>query len=220
MLRILSSMEPLTEFAPSWHIPMWSAIYPNQQNIDIMRVWIQDNEQRLIDKYSNIDVRNDGGTGLGLNSLTAQYNKFNLFQETCGIKEFEDFLKFIRVQYISFMKELNCPSRSCYLYSWANVMRPGQSVDKHNHGATHYAYLSGNMHFDNYETITRYYNPYGDVHYDFENVKGGLTFFPSYLMHGTNDHLEKKNRVSMAFDLLDKSYMYDHDTNCIDFDNA
>lgn len=220
MLQVLSSMDPLTEFAPVWHIPMWTAVYPNQQNIDIMRHWLEENESRLIQKYKNYDVRNDGGTGLGLDSLTAQYNKFNLFQETTGIPEFEDLLKFIKIEYSNFMKEINCSHRSCYLYSWANVMRTGQTVDKHHHGATHYAYLSGNMHFDNYETITRYYNPYGDVHYDFDNVKGGMTFFPSYLLHGTTQHLETKNRVSMAFDLLDKSYMKDQDPNCLDFDDA
>lgn len=220
MLRVLSSMDPLTEFAPVWHIPMWSAVYPNQKNLDVMRIWLEENESRLIEKYKNFDVRNDGGTGLGLDSLTAQYNKFNLFQETAGIEAFDDLLKFIKLEYNKFMEEMKCNQRHCYLYSWANVMRTGQSVDKHHHGATHYAYLSGNMHFDNYETVTRYYNPYGDVYYDFANLKGGMTFFPSYLLHGTTEHLETKNRVSMAFDLLDKSYMKDQDSNCLDFDNV
>lgn len=220
MLRVLSSLDPLTEFAPVWHIPVWSAVYPDHQNIDIMKLWIEENEQRLIDKYSTVDIRNDGGTGLGLDSLTAQYNKFNLFQETVGIPAFEDLLLFIKSEYSKFMTEVNCQPRNCYLYSWANVMRTGQTVDSHNHGATHYAYLSGNMHFDDYKTITRYHNPYGDVHYDFVNVKGGMTFFPSYLMHGTTQHLEDRNRVSMAFDLLDKSHLKGQDANCIDFDNV
>jgi len=215
MLNLIQSMEPLTEVAPVWNIPVWTAVYPNTKNLDKMRIWIIENEPRLIEKYKTYDVRNDGGTGLGLESLTAQYNKFNLFSETQDVEEFQDLLQFIRSEYVKFMEEMKFAVRDCLLYSWANVMRSGQSVDRHNHGATHYAYLSGNMHFDNYETTTTYYNPYGEVHYDFANVKGGLTFFPSYLPHGTNKHMEEQNRVSMAFDLLDKNHMRGNDTNCI-----
>jgi len=217
MLHIIQSMDPLTEFAPTWNIPMWTAVYPNEQNIDIMRKWIIENESRLIDKYKNQDVRNDGGTGLGLESLTAQYNKFNLFSETQEVDAFQDLLKFIRAEYAKFMSEMKYQTRDCLLFSWANVMRPSQTVDRHNHGASHYAYLSGNMHFDKYETVTSYYNPYGEVQYDFENVKGGITFFPSYLLHGTSKHLQESLRVSMAFDLLDISYGQHADNNSIKF---
>jgi len=217
MLNIISSMEPLTEFSPTWHIPMWSARYDNIENINIMRDWIVSNEPRLIEKYSAYNIRNDGGTGLGLNSLTAQYNKFNLFYETADIPAFQDLLNFILVEYKKFMVAIEAPDRSCLMYSWANVMRTGQKVDAHNHGASHYAYISGNMHFDNYETITRYFNPYGEIQYDYQNQKGGITFFPSYLMHGTTEYLEEGNRVSMAFDLLDKMHVSQADTNSIDF---
>lgn len=220
MLRIIQSMDPLTEFAPTWNIPIWTAVYPNSANIDTMRDWIIDNEERLIEKYKTHDVRNDGGTGLGLESLTAQYNKFNLFSETQEVEAFQDLLYFIRTQYTEFMGELRYKVRDCLMFSWANVMRTGQTVGRHNHGASHYAYLSGNMHFDKYETTTSYYNPYGEVQYDFDNVKGGLTFFPSYLLHGTNQHLEETVRVSMAFDLLDKGYQQFADPNSIEFNNG
>lgn len=218
MLQILRSMSPLTEFAPTWQIPMWTAVYPNTQNIDYMRDWIIDNEQAIKEKYADQVSRNDGGTGLGLDSLTAQYNKFNLFTETSNIEAFQDLRKFIAHEYRSFMKELGATVRDCYLYSWANVMTTGQTVGRHHHGASHYAYLSGNMHFDNYQTLTTYYNPYGEVHYDYVNKKGGMTFFPSYLLHETNQHLENFKRVSMAFDLFDKDHLQDHDPNRIDLD--
>lgn len=211
-------MNPLTEFAPTWSIPVWNAVYTNSKNLDYMRDWIIDNEQRIIEKYSKLESRNDGGTGLGLDSLTAQYNKFNLFTETTGIAEFEDLLNFIKTEYKKFTAELNVEYRKCVLYSWANVMNTGQAVGRHHHGATHYAYLSGNMHFDDYKTLTRYFNPYGEVHYDVVNKKGGMTIFPSYLLHETTKHLEDIKRVSMAFDLYDKNHLQNHDTNRINLD--
>jgi hypothetical protein len=40
----------------------------------------------------------------------------------------------------------------------------------------------------------------------FENVKGGLTFFPSYVLHSVPKHEENNKRVSIAFDLFDSSF--------------
>jgi hypothetical protein len=216
MLQVQRSMEPLTEFAPVWHIPFWMTIYPHTENIDIMKDWILSNEHRIIDQYAS-NSRNDGGTGLGLKSLTAQYNTFNLFKETNGIEAFDHFNNFLRVEYEKFMTECNFKIRQCTMYAWANVIRTGQTIKKHHHGGSHYAYLSGNMHFDKYETVTRYYNPYAELHYTCVNVKGGVTFFPSYIFHETTEHNEDSNRVSMAFDLYDVAHTDGHDKNTVIF---
>lgn len=216
MLQLQRSIEPLTEFAPTWNIPFWISVYPNVNNINFMRDWILDNESRIIEECS-CKSRNDGGTGLGLNSLTAQYNTFNLFKETNHLEAFVDFHKFLQVEYEKFMKECNFIIRKCSMYAWANIIRPGQTIKKHHHGGTHYAYLSGNMHFDNYKTVTRYYNPYAELYYDSVNQKGGITFFPSYIFHETTEHKETSNRVSMAFDLYDVAHVVAHDTNTVDF---
>lgn len=216
MLQVQRSMAPLTEFAPTWQIPFWITRYTNMDNLDYMRDWIIDNEARIIDQYA-YKSRNDGGTGLGLNSLTAQYNTFNLFRETAGIEPFEDFFKFLRLEYEKYMTEYKAKIRNCSMYAWANVIRPGQQIKKHHHGASHYAYLSGNMHFGDYETITRYFNPYAEMYYDCTNQKGGVTFFPSYIFHETSQHNEEIKRVSMAFDLYDKAHVDGHDDNQVDF---
>jgi len=216
MLQVQRSMEPLTEFAPTWNIPFWMTIYPHTDNIDIMKEWIMSNEDRIIDQYAH-KSRNDGGTGLGLQSLTAQYNTFNLFKETKGIEAFDHFYKFLRVEYEKFMKECDFKIRNCTMYAWANVIRTGQTIKKHHHGGSHYAYLSGNMHFDNYETITRYHNPYAEVYYNCTNRKGGVTFFPSYIFHETTQHEEDGKRVSMAFDLYDIGHTDGHDDNTVIF---
>ncbi len=216
MLEVHQSMRPETEFTPSWRIPFWRAVYPNEENIDFMKNWIIDNEDRLISQYSS-QSRNDGGTGLGTNSLTAQYNSFNFFKETEGLPAFDDFYKFLKSQYRLFMKEYQTVTRDCVIYAWANVLRTGQSVAKHYHGASHYSYLSGNMHFDNYDTVTRYYNPFNEQHYDCLNQKGGVTFFPSYIFHEASEFTQEGKRVSMAFDLFDVAHIHLLDGNYIYF---
>ena len=98
MLQVERSMAPLTEFSPRWRIPFWISRYDYTDNIDYMRDWIIDNEERIIDQYA-YKSRNDGGTGLGTRSLTAQYNTFNLFKETKDIEPFQHFFKFLRAEY-------------------------------------------------------------------------------------------------------------------------
>ena len=216
MLHIEHSLHPLTEFAPVRTIPFWIAQYPDENDLDVMRNWILNNEQRLIAQYSDYS-RSDGGTGLGKYSLTAQYNSFNLFSETKDIAEFQNLLKFLRQEYKNFMNAYGTAIRECSMYSWANVVRTGQSIDIHNHGATHYAYLSGNMHFDNYNTTTDYFNPFDTISYTRPNIKGVLTLFPSYLFHSASVHTEPFDRVSMAFDLYDKQHISGYESNKIDF---
>ena len=218
MLKLQRSMAPLTEFSPTWSIPFWYTTYDNLEEIDIMRQWIIDNEQVIIEKYADEPRRGgDGGTGLGMESLTAQYSKFNLFEESKDVPEFQNLLKFMREEYSKFMTELGTLDRSCSIYSWANVVRPGQDIKRHNHGGYHFSYLSGNMHFDNYKTTTTYYNPFDIVQYDMENVKGGMTFFPSYMFHSVNKHEEDGKRISMAFDIFDTAHLKGADFNSIEF---
>lgn len=217
MLIVEKSIHPLTEFTPTWQLPFWVSVYPDEGEIDTMRSWIIDNEQRLVEQHS-VNSKDDGGTGLGKQSLTAQYNSFNLFSETKDIKEFQNLFSFIKSEYCKFMSEYRTLTRNCVMYSWANVIRPGQSIKKHNHGSHHYAYLSGNMHFENYETKTRYYNPINEQYYDFINIKGGLTFFPSYLNHSASEYQADNLRVSMAFDLFDAGHVEStYESNGVEF---
>ena len=217
MLKVQRSIAPLTEFSPTWNIPFWYTKYDASDEIDIMRQWIIDNEQVIIEKYAKEPLRDDGGTGLGMNSLTAQYSKFNLFKESKDVPEFQNLFKFMREEYSKFMAELSTMERDCSIKSWANVVRPGQDIKRHNHGGYHFSYLSGNMHFDNYKTITTYYNPFDAIQYKTENIKGGLTFFPSYLFHSVNNHEENSKRVSMAFDIFDTAHLKGADFNSIEF---
>ena len=153
MLEIHKSMHPLTEFAPTWKIPLWFDTYPDIEKLDIMRKWILDNEKKIIEehKYKSED---DGGTGLGQDSLTAQYKDFNLFKLTQDVQAFQNLFHWLQDSYKNFMHEHKSQPRKCIMFCWANVLRKGQSISIHNHGAKHFSYLSGNLHFEKYDTKT------------------------------------------------------------------
>lgn len=214
MLNVQKSYPPLTEFSPHWEIPFYIKKYDNHENIDKIKSWIIQNEKRIIEKYKTLS-RGDGGTGLSEQSLTAQYNSFNLFLETEGLPEFEDLLNFIKTSYRSFMEEYHSEIRECYLWCWANVLRKGEKIALHNHSSTEYSYISGNIHLDDYSTETKYFHPIERYTYNFPNVKGKLTMFPSYLYHETDEHLDDQPRVSIAFDLLDIRHSENHEKNRI-----
>lgn len=200
---------PLTEFAPTYKFYGWGFHYENQKNCDIMRNWILNNKQRIIDEYpaDKLSEISDGGTGLGSATTTARYQYYNLFHETRNIKAFIDFRKRLYVEYCAFMDQLKYIRKECNVHSWMNVMDVGQDIKVHNHGTKPWHYLSGNVHLDNYETHTYYLRPIDKGLFKFNNVKGGTMFFPSQMYHGASkfNSLEGK-RVSMAFDLYPKKY--------------
>lgn len=208
MLQVWKSIHPLNEYAPTWEIPFWNNVYPHPEKIDVMRQWVLDNEQIIINKYQQQSKGSgDGGTGLGETSLTAQYSSYNLFQITQSVPEFMELLNWIKEQYIMMMAANSTTRRNFYIFGWANVVRKGQPITKHGHGAQNFSYLSGNMHFDKYDTQTVYYAPPDEnVKVGMENVKGGLTLFPSYVLHSVPEHQEDSKRVSIAFDIYDTMY--------------
>ena len=217
MLEIHKSMHPLTEFAPTWKIPLWFDTYPDIEKLDIMRKWILDNEKKIIEehKYKSED---DGGTGLGQDSLTAQYKDFNLFKLTQDVQAFQNLFHWLQDSYKNFMHEHKSQPRKCIMFCWANVLRKGQSISIHNHGAKHFSYLSGNLHFEKYDTKTMYHNPVDPYNvYKIENTHGDLTLFQSYIYHQAEEHKEDKTRVSMAFDLFDTNFYEGDRSNGIEF---
>jgi len=58
------------------------------------------------------------------------------------------------------------------------------------------------MHLENYKTSTLYYCPFNEKNVkSYNNIKGGLTIFPSFVKHSVPKHTEQNVRVSLAFDL-------------------
>ncbi len=217
MLQIHKSMHPMTEFAPVWNFPLWFDQFGNKEELGTMRQWIIDNEKSIIDSNKH-KSKDDGGTGLGKDSLTAQYNSFNLFKVTEEVNVFKNMFNWLQESYKNFMNEYKTQPRKCIMFCWANVVRQGQPITIHNHGAKHFSYLSGNLHFEDYATQTVYHNPVNPrMVYETKNIAGGLTLFPSYIFHQADQHKVDSVRVSMAFDLFDTNFYEGDRTNAVEF---
>ena len=194
----LKSLHPYTEFSPSWDIPIYHNYLQDEDTIDTVRNWLIENEQRFLD----LPVHNDGGTGLGEDSVTSRFSTYHLFDYIDELPELKTLLDFFRFSYVDFMDKETTIPRELDFMCWFNILRPGQKINVHKHGSGPDVYLSGNMHLDNYSTETFYMAPIDNenVHIA-NNLKGGLTLFPSYVEHGTTDFGDEGLRLSIAFDL-------------------
>ena len=103
------------------------------------------------------------------------------------------------------------------IISWFNIIKKGQEIKEHSHGAGETGYLSGNMHLDDYPSTTQYRER--EMRVNIPNEIGGLTFFPSYVNHSVAEWVEDSPRVSLAFDLyLDMPpYYFMEDMNSVQF---
>ena len=195
----IKSQHPKTEYTPSWNFPIGVAGWNDYKKVDIIRNWLINKEQWFIENYP---VRHDGKTGLGNDSVTARHGTYNLFHFTNELPELKDWLKFAQSAYLDFVSQDLSSVQDLYIFSWYNIARNGDSIGEHAHGADSSSYLSGNMHFDDYDTVNSYMSPFdARSQLAFKNFKGGLTYFPSCLPHNSDVYTGNSPRVSIAFDL-------------------
>lgn len=198
IIKIKSPL-PITEYAAHWDISLGRAVWNEPEKVDKIRNWLLDNEKAIIEKYTPF---NDGGTGLGYDSVTSRFGRYNVFDFVDECPELKDLLTFFRKSWIEFVTKDHTSHLELYFVCWFNVIRDGQAIREHAHGCEPDGYLSGNMHLDNYNTFTYYrtpYNPFTNI--PFPNVKGGFTMFPGYVPHKTDEYHGTEPRVSIAFDL-------------------
>lgn len=195
------SMKPLTKYAPSWDFSIGLTQWKDSHDqINIIKQWLLNNEKRIIDSYK---VNFDGGTGLGDDSVTSRFGRYNLFQFVDELPELKSLLNFFRFSYLDFIKRDNTEMKDTSIVCWFNVVRDQQKIEKHHHGAGHDIYLSGNFMCDNYPTQTVYECPFDvNVQLPVTNQKGTLSIFPTCLPHYTTKYeSDKEERVSIAFDI-------------------
>jgi hypothetical protein len=199
MINRIRSLYPTTEFTPSWNFPIYTDQWLEVEKIDKIRSWLLDREEEFI---ATFPYHHDGGAALGKDSVTSRHGLYSLFWFEKDIPEIMDLLKFIRESYVKFITEENAIPRDSYIVSWFNVARKDQDIKQHAHGADHESYLSGNIHLDTYDTYNTFISPYDDRSaFIRDNVKGGISIFPSCVPHYSSVYEGEEPRVSIAFDL-------------------
>ncbi len=198
-IRKIRNPLPGTHYAPYWDFSVGQARWEEFEKIDKIRNWLIDNEQRILKEYP---VMHDGNTGLGNESVTSRFGQYNLFDFAKDLPELNDLKKFLQFSYLDFVTLDHTPITDLHIVCWFNILTTGQEIKEHLHNSNFDCYLSGNMHLDDYNTLTKYKVPYEiGTSYDVINAKGGFTLFPSCLMHWSDKHLEEQKRVSIALDL-------------------
>lgn len=201
----MKSLLPMTDYAPSWNFTLGITKWNDSEKLKNLRSFLLKKETEIINSHT---VNNDGGTGLGTDSVTSRFGNYNLFDFTNESAELQDFLTFLRTSYLEFVEEDRTPIKNLNIVCWYNVIRNEQKITIHNHNSANYAYLSGNMHLGDYDTQTTYRNPYDPSDQRvFPNVEGGLTIFPSALPHFANKYTGNDVRISIAFDLHIETYV-------------
>ena len=159
---------------------------------------ILDKEQSIISEFKSLGSA--AGTDLPIDSLTAKYRFYNIFAWRDPISM--SFTNFVVTQYKQFLDHFELATPQTWARCWANVLRPGESIARHNHGCDSYSYLSGHFVLAAENTATYYENPMDLTVHQEPNTPGSLTLFPSYIRHWTDTNTSLKPRITLAFDLF------------------
>ena len=201
----LHSYPPLSPYAPKYKFNLSRSIWDDNKKIDKLKKFLLKKEKEIL----KLPYNNDGDTGLGEGSVTTRYARYNLFDFTDECPELQDLWRFIQEHWYERIAREETHAYKTKIVCWFNVMRQGEKMEAHRHASRFSAYLSGNLHLDNYHTFTTYRHM--DNMIDIHNIKGALIMFPSQLIHEVDTYHDQAPRVSIAFDL--------HLTNLNDIEN-
>jgi len=197
------SDSPLTPYAPTWDLKIGYSSVPLR--IDRLVTTCLEKEKEILKLPPAINFNNkptDGGTGLGFNSTTSRFARFNVFDwdtiETNLLK------KYVRENIEQYNKD-NGNETPQYLWvrCWVNIMRFGQKIRKHTHSNDSDCYLSSHFTLQCNNTSTCYVIPINEYSIiNEENKVGQISIFPSYIPHYTTRHLSIKPRITIAMDIF------------------
>ena len=196
-LLTFQTKPPKSIFAPVGKYYIFEDNISNVLNFNTIKNTILKKEKEIIKKYPFVD---DGNTGLG-DSLTSRFPHFNLLEWP----EMVDIKNSIRKTHNKFLKLIN-EDYNIELFSqcWANVMRKGDVIKKHSHYNSNYTYLGGHICIQSNNTSTHYVDPYTKEIFSSKNEFGKITLFPNWIEHYTDEVVDNKLRIPIAFDLINE----------------
>ena len=192
---------PLTPFSPNYNYFVFENDISNKVDINEILNYMFDREKELLKDDKNID-KNDGEKKF----MTIRYKFFN--EKIFKMKYMINLINVLKENIYDYSKILHEKiPENLWIQMWCNILRKEQSIDIHQHDASEYSYLSGNLCLQSNNTKTHYINPQNyfkkfNPEYSSENKKGGLTIFPSTIPHCTDSVKDDDIRVSIAFDVM------------------
>lgn len=191
-------------FAPVWDYPISEDMITTIDFKTLATLILKKEKELLCNK--NVEIKSDGYTGLGKNSLTARYKYYNLLDIVHP--EIQKLKKAILTAHQTFLTALKIPLYpQLYIQCWANVMRKGEQIKAHIHRVDPHAYLGGHIVVQAQGTQTHYINPVNQINepalYSSKNTIGKISLFPNCIPHYTDVQRSPIwTRITIAFDLL------------------
>jgi hypothetical protein len=152
----------------------------------------------------------DGGTGLGLNSITSRFMSYNPLTWTHS-EDIMNLREKIYTLYLEFHKTLKIDRQPMFVQCWANIVRPGQEIKLHLHDISEYSYLSGNILLQGSPSEILYHNPQNALvrpePHRIQQEPGQITLFQSCIPHQVPEYTGEDIRVSLSFDFLIREYV-------------
>jgi hypothetical protein len=195
-------------FAPEWDYYLFES-KTNKVNFNNLSKYILNKEPEILSLPYTVKngQLSDGYTGLGKNSTTIRYNKYNIFKwKNKNILILKNIIIDLHNEIINYFKQP--PASELYIQSWVNIMRKGDQIQPHIHGVKPDTYLGGHICVKCKNTSTHYINPINQINepeiYSSVNQIGKITLFQNNIPHYTDIHNSNDERITIAFDLAIK----------------
>ena len=166
--------------------------------------------------------------GMSPTWLTGRFWHYNLLDY--DHKELVYLKTFIAEQYTLYMQQLGQLVEPAYIRVWANLLRFKQEITWHNHfdsvtkldtTTAVFPHVSGNICIKTHDTKTWFRSPFiGGAGADgfgkgvsrfkedvigIDNVVGECLFFPSWMIHRTDENETIEPRITISFDIIPES---------------
>ena len=198
-------------FAPEWDYYLFESKIDKIDFNNLSNFLLNKKEEILNLPYTFKNNKiTDGYTGLGKNSTTIRFNRYNVFNwKNENILLLKETIINFHNKIIDYFK---LPSvNKLYIQSWVNIMKKGEKIQPHIHGVTPDTYLGGHVCIQCDNTSTYYINPINQINepeiFSSKNEIGKITLFQNNIPHFTDLHNSDDERITIAFDLsLKKLY--------------
>jgi hypothetical protein len=197
-------------FAPEWNYFIAEDFIKNINFNDLSK-FLLSKKNKILTLPNTIKKNkiSDGYTGLGENSTTSRYDKYNvLLWKNKNINKLKKNILNFHKKFLKFFK-LELP-KELYIQCWVNIMKKGEKINPHLHSVNPDCYLGGHICIKVNNTSTYYINPINQINepeiYGSKNEIGKITLFQNNIPHYSDEHLCDEERITIAFDLSLKKF--------------